>query len=36
MDEKNLSKEVLHLKILLHQKFSNIQKNRLTKILKNG
>ena len=36
MDEKNLSKEVLHLKILLHRKFANIQKNRLTKILKNG
>ena len=36
MNEKNLLKEVLHLKILLHQKFANFKKNRLTKILKNG
>ena len=26
MNEKNLLKEVLHLKILLHQKFANIKK----------
>lgn len=29
MNEKNLLKEVLHLKILLHQKFANIKKKQI-------